>query len=327
MEAILDFAQRLYRIAQQAETERFQDLALAALGEHLRFEAALWLTGQLHAGQLQVHRMHAYRMPLAALEELIALMRQHPDALEVTAAAPGCAHVFEAAELYARPAGQAALAQVRRWRIERQLLIATTACGLPGGQWLSLHRPQSDAPFEAGERAALRLLMPHLAESRAVNRALCLRRASSEPLIAPGPHRALTLPDGTVLHCGRLVSEAIGATWPQWSGLRLPPPLLGRVLREEAVPLAGRGETLRARRFSDSLVLSIHSVPVRERLTRREYQVMQLHAAGSDCRAIARRCALAPGTVRNIVRLSYRKLGINSRAQLLRLLARASGDA
>ncbi len=327
MEAILQFAQQLYRMAQRAVSEPFEDLALAALNEQVSFDAALWFTGQIDDGRLQVHRLHAYRMPPAALEPLVTLVRQHPEALEATAGAHGPALMQEAAALLARGVDAQAHEQLRRGRIERQLLIGTAARSSSGGEWLSLHRAQSDAPFDARDSERLQVLMPHLSESRAVHRALCLRHASGEPGIVPGPHRALTLCDGTVLHCGAQLGEAIGALWPEWNGLRLPAGLLVRAQRGEPVPLAGRAERIQARRFTDALVLSLCCTAPQERLTRREYEVARRFAAGEDCRAVARRCGLAPATVRNLLRLACRKLGINNRAQLVRVMQRAEAAA
>ena len=74
-------------------------------------------------------------------------------------------------------------------------------------------------------------------------------------------------------------------------------------------------------------MLSLASVPVSERLTQREYQVIRLLATGRDYRFVARRYAVEPGTVRTIMRRSYRKLGITSREQLVQLLARTEGSA
>ena len=327
LEAILQFAQQLYRIAQRAGPEPFEDLALAALTEQVPFDAALWFTGQIDGGQLQVHRLHAYRMPPAALEPLVTLVRQRPEALAATAGTHGTAHLEDAEALLARGLDAAAHEQLCRGRIERQLLMGTAACGTPGGEWLSLHRAQSGAPFDAQDCERVQVLMPHLSESRAVHRALCLRHASAEPGIAPGPHRALTLCDGTVLQCGGRLAEAIGIRWPEWNGLRLPAGLLARAQREEAVALEGLGQIIQARRFTDALVLSLRSTPPQERLTPREYELVRRFAAGEDCNALARRSGLAPATVRNLLRLAYRKLGINSRAQLLRLLHRAETGA
>ena len=327
LEAILQFAQQLYRMAQRAVSEPFEDLALAALTGQVPFDAALWFTGQIDGGRLQVHRLHAYRMPPAALEPLVTLVRQRPETLVATSGAHGAAHLEDAGALLGRGLDASAHEQLCRGRIERQLLIGTAACGTPGGEWLSLHRAQSGAPFDAQDCERAQVLMPHLSESRAVHRALCLRHASAEPGIAPGPHRALTLCDGTVLHCGGRLGEAIGARWPEWNGLRLPPGLLARAQREEAVPLEGLGEIIQARRFTDALVLSLRWTPPQELLTAREYEVARRFAAGEDYQAVARRCALAPATVRNVLRFAYRKLGINSRAQLVRLMRRAETAA
>lgn len=317
---MLDFAQFLYRTAQHTPSEHFQDLALVALGEQVRFEAAVWFTARLSGEQVQVHRLHAHRVPP---EAALALVRQCPHVLAATAAAAGCAHSIDAAPRHARAADQPALAHARRWGMERQLLIALAASSAAAGEWLSLHRRHSDAPFDEADRSRLRLLMPHLSESRRVNRAVCLRRSSDEPSLTPAPQRALTLPDGTVLHCGSWLSESIGAVCGHWDGLRLPASLLVRALREEAVPLGERGETISSRRFTDALVLRVQRVPVIERLTPREYQILRLYA-GNDYREVARRCALAPGTVRNLVQSAYRKLRIHSRRELVRLLARTA---
>ncbi len=327
LEAILQFAQQLYRMAQWAVSEPFEDRALTALTEQVPFDAALWFSGQIDGGCLQVHRLHAYRMPPAALEPLVTLVRQRPEALEATAGAGGAAHLQDATALLGQGLDAHGHEQLCRGRIERQLLIGTAACAMTGGEWLSLHRAHSGVPFDAQDCERLQALMPHLSESRAVHRALCLRQASAEPGIAPGPHRALTLCDGTVLHCGGALGGAIGERWPEWNGLRLPAGLLVCARREEAVALAGRGERIQARRFTDALVLTLRSIPPQERLTRREYEVARWCAAGEDCDAVARRCGLAPGTVRNLLRLVYRKLDINSRVQLVRLMQRTESGA
>ena len=220
-----------------------------------------------------------------------------------------------------------ALECVRRWGLERQMVIAELEDGAAAGEWLSLHRRESDAPFDERDRTLLALLMPHLSEARAVSRSLSLARASNEPVLTPGRHRALTLLDGTVLHCGSQVNEYIGLGWPDWDGVRLPSPLLQKLTCEGSVTLKQRGESIHARQFSDSLLLTVKSVPLAARLTRREHEIVQYFGAGRGYKEIARRCGLSPATVRNIVQRSYRKLGINSKAQLARLIYRTEVEA
>jgi DNA-binding CsgD family transcriptional regulator len=320
VESILNFAWRLYRAAQEAPAESFQDLALAALGNFVPFGAAVWFAGELCGGEFQFHRLHTHRLPLEALKEIIEVNRRFPRPMEVAAASPGIPRLFHAPEIYGAPAAAAALEHARRWGIERQLLVAHAEGGAPTGEWLSLHRSCGQPPFTEEEVAAVRHLMPHLSESRLVNRGLAIGRTSAEPYFAPGSHRALTLLDGTVLHCGRQVSDSIAAEWPEWNQIRLPSPLLRDLTCNGSVRIVRRGESILARQFSDSLVLTVKSVPLADRLSRREYQVVQLFGTGRRYKQIAQRCGLSPATVRNIVQRSYRKLGINSKAQLAQLV-------
>ncbi len=323
MGSILDITRGFYRAAQGASTDVFEDVALAALGAHLRFGAALWFRGGFDGGQLQFHRMHGYRLPLAALEQLISISRQFPQPIAASAASPGVAHVFHAASTYSGPACAPALECVRRWGLERQMTIAQIEDGAAAGEWLSLHRREGDAPFDQRDRTLLGLLMPHLCEARAVNRSLSLARASSESFLAPGRHRALTLLDGTVLHCGSQVSDYIVLGWPDWDGVRLPLPLLQKLVCDGSMSLRQRGESISMRRFSDALLITVKTVPLAARLTRREHEIVQYFGAGRGYKDIARRCGLSPATVRNIVQRSYRKLGINNKVQLARLISRA----
>jgi DNA-binding CsgD family transcriptional regulator len=324
VEAILNLAWRLYRAARETPAETFVDAALGALGEAVHFEAAVWFAGELGGGEFQFHRLHAHRLPLAALKEIIEVNRRFPHPMEATAATPGVPQVFRAPEVYGAPASGAALLYARRWGIEQQLLIAHAEGGQATGEWLALHRSYGEKPFGEQDLVLLRELMPHLSEARLVNRGLSLGRGSAEPHIAPGSHRALALLDGTVLHCGRQVSDSIAAEWPEWNQIRLPSPLLEDLTCNGSVRIDRRGESILARQFSDSLVLTVKSVPLADRLSRREYEVVQLFGAGRKYRQIAQRCGLSPVTVRNIVQRCYRKLGINSKVQLARLV---SGEA
>ncbi len=326
MRSVLDIARQFYRTAQDAAADAFEDLALAALGAQVRFRSALWFRGSFADGQFHFHRLHAYQLPPAAMQQLVSISRQFPQAIASSAASPGIPQVFRAADGHASPACRPALECLHRWGLDLQMTIVLLEDGAAAGEWLSLYRSAADAPFGPRDRTLLRVLMPHLVESRSVNRALSLARASHEPFLAPGRHRALTLLDGTVLHCGRQVRDAIASGWPGWDGNRLPWRLLQKLTHEGSVSVEPRGEVICARRFSDSLVLTVKSPPLADRLTRREQEVVQQFGTGRACKEIAQQCGLSPATVRNIVQRSYRKLGVNNKAQLAQLLSRAEGE-
>ena len=327
MGSILDVTRQFYRAAQDASADAFDDVALAALRGYVRFEAALWFRGGFESGRLQVHRLHGFRLPPPAVEQLISFSRQFPQPIALSAASPGVAHVFDAAITYGEPACEPALECARRWGLERQMAIAHSEDGAAAGEWLCLHRREADAPFDRRDRTLLGLLMPHLSEARTVHRSLRLARTSDEASLAQGPHRALTLLDGTVLNCGARVSACISLGWPDWDGVRVPGPLLRKLIGEGSMSLPQRGESISVRRLADALLLTVKRLPLAARLTQRELQIVQHFGAGRGCKDIARRCGLSPAAVRNIVQRSYRKLGINNKAQLARLIARAEGQS
>jgi DNA-binding CsgD family transcriptional regulator len=327
MRAILEIAGRLYRAAQDSSAQEFEDVALAALESLVHFGSALWFRGGFAHGRFQFHHLHGYRLPPAALQQLISVCRRFPHAIAMGVASPGVAHVLDAAVVFGKPDHRPALECARRWGLERWLAIAEIERGASAGEWLSLHRAEADSPFNDRDRTLLRVLVPHLFGACAVNRALQIAGAAKGASLGPAHHRALTLLDGTVLHCGSEVSDSIAFGWPDWDGIRLPWPLLQKLIREGSVSLEARGDSICAQRLADTLLLSVKSVPLSARLTRREHEVVQYFGAGQGYKEIARRCGLSPATVRNIVQRSYRKLGINNKAQLARLISRAEGES
>ena len=217
METMLDLSLRLCRAARRMPAESFQDAALAALGSHVRFEAAVWFAGELGRGVFHFHCLHTWGLPPEACKQIVTVNRRFPRPMELAAGSPGVPHAFRALEVYSGPGSAVALEHARRWRIERQLLIAHAESGAASGEWLSLHRSDGGEPFSDADRAVVRQIMPHLSEARAVSRALSPATVSSEPFFARSTHRALTLLDGAMLHCGRKPSESTVAERTDWN--------------------------------------------------------------------------------------------------------------
>jgi DNA-binding CsgD family transcriptional regulator len=69
------------------------------------------------------------------------------------------------------------------------------------------------------------------------------------------------------------------------------------------------------------VLLVLQEVPPTERLSARELEVAQLFGGGASYKEIARQASISPATVRNVVQNTYRKLKINNKAQLARLVA------
>lgn len=321
METILDLALQLFRAAQDVPIEGFQDAVLAVLKACVPFCAAVWFSAQLDRDGVRFHRLHLHALPDRALDEFVTVSTQSPQAFIAADARPRQAHLLSVSELYAAPADEAALRFARHLGHEWQLLIADLAAPGARGEWLSLYRAQADSPFDAGHQRLLNLLMPHLSQALAMNRSLHLQGGSAAPkATVRAGDRAVARLDGALLHCGERFAQRLGTAWPDWTGLRLPGEVLKLAIKGSVVQPKGVDWHIHTRRLADVLLLSIRPAAAIDRLSPRELCVAELFGAGRTYKEVARRISLSPATVRNIVQNAYRKLGINSKVQLARLL-------
>jgi DNA-binding CsgD family transcriptional regulator len=322
VETVLDFALQLFRAAQDVPMGEFQDAALAALKALVPFRAAVWFSAEMRRDGIRFHGIHLHDLPASALDDFVTISMQAPQAFVAAAASPGRAHSLFAPVLYPVPGAEVALRFARQHRQERQLLVADVAAPAARGEWLSLYRPQTHAPFDLRDQRRLSLLMPHLTQALAMNRSLHLQGGHRAPQAAVrAGYRAVARLDGALLHCGERFAQLIGMAWPDWTGIRLPGELLQRVSQGGLVQPDGVNWCVCARRLADVLLLTVRPAAAIDRLSPRELCVAQLFGAGGSYKDVARRISLAPATVRNVVQNAYRKLGVNSKVQLARLLA------
>ena len=303
METILDIAFQLYRAAQDTPLEDFEALALSILKVLVPFCAAVWMAADYGRGRLRVRRAHLHNAPPEAIEFLASSGR----ALAIAAGLPRRAHPFNAADHY-----------------QYQLLIADLPALSSRGNWLALFRPEEQVAFARHELDAVALLMPHLSQALALNRALHLERGSLDARAASG--RALVRSDGTVIHCGDALAAVIRAEYPAWDEVLLPKRLLQQVRCNDTLYL-GCDTCVRITRTGKARLLTLNPVRPAERLSPQQLAVAQLFGAGASYKEIARRVTLAPATVRNVVQVTYRKLGVKNKVQLARLMADFHGAA
>jgi DNA-binding NarL/FixJ family response regulator len=96
--------------------------------------------------------------------------------------------------------------------------------------------------------------------------------------------------------------------------------LLKRLVRGQAACLEGGTFEVVPARLGVVWLLIASARPLRRRLSAREHAVARCFGAGQSCRDIATEMKLAPATIRNVVQNIYRKLDINSKAALAKLL-------
>jgi DNA-binding CsgD family transcriptional regulator len=319
VETILDFAFQLYRAAQDLPLEDFEALALGILKALIPFCAAIWFAAVYERDRLDILRSRLHGLPPETLQLLAAQSKPLCRAVGIALQAPRQAHSFHVRDLCHDPADGATLSLARREHLERQLLIADAASTAAPVNCLALYRSEAERAFDERDRRMLTLCMPHISQALAINHRI--HPATGVGAAAQqGGAWAVIRADGTLIHCGDRLIRSLRAKYPAWDGVALPRDLLARLKSSEDVELLPDAR-LHARRMGSAMLLALHEVAPTGRLTRRELEVAQLFGAGASYKQIARQAAIAPATVRNVVQNTYRKLQINNKAQLARLMA------
>lgn len=318
MQPILDLLFRLYRAAYEMPLGDFDDATLSMIGMVVPFCAAVWLVGAIERGTPRLLRAHLYGLLPDALRSFAPPSPQLSQALIVAAADAGRAHQFRAPDLcHEHPE---ALVLADGSSVESQLLIAESGASPEPASWLSLYRARGEAQFDEDDSRTASLVMPHLAQAFVLNRAVHPEKGAV-PRRNAVSERSVIRADGTFLHCGARLTGMIRAEFPTWDGLALPARFLNEALRGGAVHFSQGQARVDVSRLGDTLLLTVRQTTPADRLSPRELAVAQMFGAGASYKEIARRVTLAPATVRNVVQNAYRKLGINNKAQLARLMA------
>lgn len=176
-----------------------------------------------------------------------------------------------------------------------------------------------DLPTQQDVRTVI-ALMPHLSEALAISRALAAQQVEPAPSAAPGGTRALAHVSGIAIHVGNRFAEMLREQWPDWQSSHLPQELLQAVMRDGQITIANSAINVGAVSLGNLLFLSARRTLPLSRLSIRELAVVRLFGAGKSHKEIARKLELSPVTIRNHIQRAYRKLDIDNKAALARLL-------
>lgn len=322
MDTALTFVLEIYRAAHDTPAEEFHSLLFRLLQQVIPFRSAAWCNNAgIDRHGYVIRGLQTYNEPDSLLEEMPNVNNKHSSEMERVAAHPGIALRRFTPHLYPKEATDIQ-EYIRRYGHEQNLLIADIAHPRGRGEWLSLFRPANEDHFSRQEQRLLTLLMPHLVEALTINRKLALVTAGEEsPLNGT---RALIKANGAVLHCGARFCELLGDAWAESRYTRLPSHLLSALQRNGKTMVARGTVLITASRLGDLLLLRAMKVSPLARLTERERTVVQLYARGSSYKEVARALGRSPTTIRNFIQHAYRKLGIDDKTALARLLQEES---
>lgn len=317
-EAVNELIVGLYRYGREVPMEEFQRWSFERLREAVAFDSGMWREGG-DAAPL-ADSVCLLGQPRGLLDEYLRDGWYAKDFLrERCAEAPGTtfgitdvvtAERWRRTPLYRR--------FVRRFGIEWALSTHRIEPNWHLKSVITIWRSDPERPFAEEERLRKQVLVPHLVEAMRANR--LWHFAAGARLSARGDGAAMAVCDshGLLHDTGRNFAALIRSEWAGWSGAVLPSALVERLGQGR---LIGRRIDVDSAPLGDRWLLSAQAGGAAKRLGAHELQAARLYAQGLTYREIAGQLGVAPATVRNQLRSSFAKLGVNSKVELARRLA------
>jgi len=183
---------------------------------------------------------------------------------------------------------------------------------------MTLYRKSPERRFSEQDRLIKQTLMPHLITVFARSQlAHWIRDAAKEIRY---PLAAIADEAGALRHVGEGFAEMLQREWPDWRGLMLPEPLLAKVALRVDGEFSGTHIVAKITFRQDLPLVQLRPKPLSDHLSTQQLKVARYAAEGLNFKEIARLMDLSPGTVRNYLHNTYRKLGIKRKIQLTELL-------
>ncbi len=310
---------QLYREAQQRSPAEFEPILFRLIGAYIPLSSAVFAEMQFGPAGVRPYGMQLHNEPERIAEELPRLNQRHDAVMQLVTNRPRRAHAVLQRQLFSRPDQREMLEYVRRYGHANVMAIADIAHPRARGAWVSLYRAREDHVFCPAEQRLLTVLMPHLVQANSVNREI-----NAVPRMLGGSMgmRALVTHAGVVIAAGSGFRQAVRRHWPDWRSARLPGDLI-ETLRSSGAPAQGAtaGISVVQHPFERHLLLEARPAQAAaDLLSVRQRQIAVLFARGFSHKHIARMLELSPATVRNVVPHVYRKLHVNNRVALARLL-------
>jgi DNA-binding CsgD family transcriptional regulator len=298
----------LYRSARAEQPHEFQKHALERLRELVEFDFGAWGGGAAEDRQVtdvvmldQSERLFGEWMEVASEDAYCDLALRRLD------------HTVTFDDV---PKFRSSFAWNEHWRrFDAQNMVATIMAEPIDGyvSFVGLCNADRSRDFSRRDREIKQLLMPHLSSALHLSRDNMLRHASSQD-----EGVAIVNGGGWVLASQPPFAALARAEWGS-PGPRLPASFVEDGLERKS--WRGRAIALRIQQLPPYYLLRATPVSPLEALTARERQVAEQFARGLSYKEVAAELHIAPTTVRNHLARIYDKLGLETKSELVRLLA------
>ncbi|MFZ9237901.1 MAG: response regulator transcription factor [Burkholderiaceae bacterium] len=330
MQAFSTTVRDLYALAEYAAPEQFLERAINLLQMWIRFDGAIFGTGEKSNPQSVTRLISAESQHEATVPETVLAREAQQDdpVARGIRNAPMSPSRGGIRELYRKKrTGKKDQSLTRSG--PRSLMDELGLCHLmfhgddpkkvQPARWIVLYR-QQDVRFAETDAACLHGLWIHLSRALAINRTRTLERLSK-----PGARRdnlsvtALIHDDGRVEIADQRFFDLLAREWPELAPDFIPEGAL-QLLNEGKV-FRGRQVEISSTRQAGSLLCRIRPIDVMEVLSPREFVVARRFAAGMSHKQIARELGVSHHTVRNQLAHLYRKLDLHNKGALAQYLA------
>jgi DNA-binding CsgD family transcriptional regulator len=330
MQAFSTTVRDLYALAEYAAPDQFLERAIGLLQMWIRFDGAIFGTGERANPQSVTRLVAPDSAPAATVPETV--LAREPAQDDPVARGIRNAPMSPARggirELYRKKRSGKKEHQLTRSG-PRSLMEELGLCHMmfhgddpkkvQPARWIILYR-QQDVRFAETDAACLHGLWIHLSHALAINRARTLER-----LATPSARRehagatGLVHADGQVELADQHFFDLLEREWPELAPDFIP---------QAALQLLNEGKTYRGRqieiawiRQAGAQLCRIRPIDVMEVLTPREFVVARRFAAGMSHKQIARELGVSHHTVRNQLAHLYRKLDLHNKGALAQYLA------
>lgn len=320
----------LYRAAQEMAVDEFREFSMGLLNSLVPFDSAMHGSGPLMQQGMQIQEIYLHHKPVEQLADYAAITHADP-VLEAARANPGRVIRFHPPTLFAGKEKRPLFDYAKRYEHGNGMSTVHVDHDAPHAQLFGMWRADKDRHFLKQDSWVVEQVLPHLLEAHKVNQALAVHRTVKD---AERSTVAIASQNGMLHFCGAGFRKLLNMEWAEWEGAILPGPLMEGLARAGSagfcsptirVTAKGAGEVLflKASRVSalapctsicPELLQNAHG------LTPAEARVAIALLEGSSAREVANYLGVSFNTVRTQIKEIYAKLGVNSRANFVKLM-------
>jgi DNA-binding CsgD family transcriptional regulator len=308
----------LYHLASHTPPNQFQEKAFDRVREVFSFDYAMWGTGKMVFGIPIFHTSYWHGYPPEFHEEYQRLKHLDVVALKLFSSI-GCTI---AVSPFSSPWREQFHAEMLKFsvhfKIAHSLISLFSDIRSNLAVCITFTRSDPDEPFTESERLLKQLLIPHFIEAWWINWFKILH--SDLPMENYATAVALCDKNGWLHYTGEGFYDFMERQWPHWKGQQLPDVLQTILSEKKSVWEAGHSIVVMSERVVDMWIITIRKKTRLDEISKREMEVARCFGKGMRASEIADILHIALSTVKNHLRVIYKKLGIQKKTDLAALV-------